>query len=516
MFGSPLCGSVDRIKGSGDRAAWKTAHFGKWHLGGTSDSPVPKAYGLDASATFNSANNPDAPPLDPTCPSPRAPPPQCNNSYWDATSTGLIVNYTIDFVREAVKEQKPFYVNAWLHMSHATLNPSPDQLAKFDPAQVCRLPADNQTVCPQLIMAASQTSADSDIDRLLHELDAMGVLNDTLIIFSTDNGPEDPHVFVNGAATQGPFRGRKRSLYEGGIRLPLIARWPGRIREGAVDASQMAGVDWLPTAASIAGVPLPAEVLASLDGEDRSAVLLRQGDDTKPMPRNNSILNEWRYGVSGHCWNVSPRLSVKHELYKLLANPPTGLWAGGALAQALGLELERCQGTVGSDDDECTGTIEALANATVRLELYELGPNVPGGGGSRDMPPEMQNLALDPDMKSTVEAMLAEALRWFATLPGGPSSQSADCNAFPFPRQSAGGAASSGTSPWKNEAGESGDEDEDGLPSWIHALPPAAASRVRADATHIGGGAWPPVSEPFQPLTPEEYLDLEGVYTWYN
>ena len=73
---------------------------------------------------------------------------------------------------------------------------------------------------------------------------------------STDNGPEDPHIDMHAVGDPGPFRGRKRSLYEGGIRVPLLARWPGRVPAGRVAAgarSDMASVDLLPTVAALAG-----------------------------------------------------------------------------------------------------------------------------------------------------------------------------------------------------------------------------------------------------------------------
>lgn len=105
------------------------AHYGKWHCGATQNPPAPPpvAYGLDDSATFNSIkDDPAAPPLDPSCPVPRAPPPVCNNSWWDATTTAIAVNHTVKFIEKAVREHNPFYVNTWLHMSHADLNPTPE------------------------------------------------------------------------------------------------------------------------------------------------------------------------------------------------------------------------------------------------------------------------------------------------------------------------------------------------------------------------------------------------------
>lgn len=77
-----------------------------------------------------------------------------------------------------------------------------------------------------------------EIGRLFDKVDQLGLAGNTIVVFSSDNGPEDIHV-VNAshsaAGSAGPFRGRKPSLYEGGIRLPFIARWPGHIPAGRVN-----------------------------------------------------------------------------------------------------------------------------------------------------------------------------------------------------------------------------------------------------------------------------------------
>jgi arylsulfatase A-like enzyme len=111
--------------------------------------------------------------------------------------------------------------------------------------------------------AAMITRMDRDVGRLMALLKKLGIDDNTVVFFTSDNGPHreggaDPDFFDS----NGPLRGIKRDLYEGGIRVPMIARWPKRIKTGANSDQVWAHWDFLPTAAEIAGVKPPA----SLDG----------------------------------------------------------------------------------------------------------------------------------------------------------------------------------------------------------------------------------------------------------
>jgi len=106
--------------------------------------------------------------------------------------------------------------------------------------------------------AAMITRLDRDIGTLMTRLKELGIDENTLVIFSSDNGPHreggaDPEFFDS----NGPLQGIKRDLYEGGIRVPVIARWPGKIKEGSVTGHVSAFWDFLPTAAEIAGTNTP-------------------------------------------------------------------------------------------------------------------------------------------------------------------------------------------------------------------------------------------------------------------
>jgi len=114
---------------------------------------------------------------------------------------------------------------------------------------------------PEKRKAAMITRMDHDIGELMNQLKTMKIDTNTIIFFSSDNGPHkegrvDPEFFH----ASGPFRGIKRDMYEGGIRVPMIARWPGKIKPGVASDQVWAFWDFLPTAAEIAGVKPPPNI----------------------------------------------------------------------------------------------------------------------------------------------------------------------------------------------------------------------------------------------------------------
>ena len=237
------------------QSGYATGHFGKWHLGsGTgvdpisnvTSAPVPTEYGIDESCTFNS-NDP------------------CLADARTANSSTMIIDSSIDFIARQATSGRPFYANVWLHVSHDLLDPSAAQKAACvanSPLCACDHLATNQTTCVQQIFLAAQQDADVQIGRLLGALATLDLEESTLVIFTTDNGPEERYVYQNAGGSAGPFRGRKRSLYEGGHRVPFIAQWGGgtpkpTVAASVVDNTLLGAVDWLPTVLALAGVALP-------------------------------------------------------------------------------------------------------------------------------------------------------------------------------------------------------------------------------------------------------------------
>jgi len=109
--------------------------------------------------------------------------------------------------------------------------------------------------------AAMVTRMDADVGKVFDLLKNLGIDQNTIVFFSSDNGPSAERIHeVEFFDSNGPLRGAKRDLYEGAIRVPMIVRWPGRVAEGKTSERPWAFWDFLPTAAELAGLPIPEGV----------------------------------------------------------------------------------------------------------------------------------------------------------------------------------------------------------------------------------------------------------------
>ena len=115
---------------------------------------------------------------------------------------------------------------------------------------------------PRAAYAGMVTRMDRDVGRIMALLKELKLEENTIVFFTSDNGPIFPPSQSDYFHSSGPLRGRKQQMYEGGIRIPMIARWPGRISAGAVNDLPWYFADFLPTAAELAGVKAPS----GLDG----------------------------------------------------------------------------------------------------------------------------------------------------------------------------------------------------------------------------------------------------------
>lgn len=242
----PDCVTLPRLL---QQAGYATAHFGKWHLSNDMipDSPTPDRYGYDTYGAFN-------------CSGEQMP------VHEDAENA-------IRFIEQAAKKQKPFFVNLWIHEPHTPFHVLPKYRWRFRNQGLEE--ADE-------IYAAVLAHADDRIGQVLQALDRLKLSDNTLVIFCSDNGPARARPgtelslsydtatgagFGIGASRgiTGGRKGYKASLFEGGINVPFIARWPGKIAPGKVNKQSMiSAVDLLPTLCEVAGIALPDKM--PLDG----------------------------------------------------------------------------------------------------------------------------------------------------------------------------------------------------------------------------------------------------------
>lgn len=253
------------------QAGYATGHFGKWHLGGgrdIGDAPLPTAYGFDESYTQWEGLGPRVLPTDLTNRLGQQSAELGKGPVeWlpRAEISGRFVDKTLDFVGRS--KGRPWFAQLWLTDMHTPWVPSAGQLAKVKGKG--NTPRQEQFLAVLVAM-------DAEVGRLVAGLRDAGELDDTLIVFTSDNGPT---IGANTPGSAAPYRGRKASLYEGGVRQPLIVRWPGQVAAGGRDErSIVQAVDLLPTLAGITGAPKPG----GIDGVDVSAAWRGQPVTTRP------------------------------------------------------------------------------------------------------------------------------------------------------------------------------------------------------------------------------------------
>jgi arylsulfatase A len=282
---------------------YATAHIGKWHLGlptAKRKKPTPADHGFDHwIATPNNA-----------APSHRNP----NNFIKNGTPMGPLEGYScqlladeaIDWLDRREPKDTPFFLNIWFHEPHAPIA-APEGIVNeyqdpnWSPPNAKKRKAKSPAQDPAAVYSATIDNTDRAIARLLKKLRELDAPEDTLIIYASDNGSyRDDRT--------GGLRGRKGLNWDGGIRIPGIFVWPGKIQPNIL-ARQPAGlVDVLPTVCGLLGLDKPEGI--HLDGSDISAILLGQPDTfTRHQP------------LFWHLQKSRPIVAMRDADYSLVAEP---------------------------------------------------------------------------------------------------------------------------------------------------------------------------------------------------
>jgi len=172
-------------------------------------------------------------------------------------SHDLMTTEALDFIR--ANKEGPFFLYIPYTIPHT----------KFQVPDLGEYAGEGWTT-DQKTQAAMISRMDADVGRMINLLKELGIDDDTVVFFTSDNGPHGSGGTLELFDANGPLRGKKRDLYEGGIRVPLIARWPGMIRAGTVTGHISAFWDFLPTCCELAGVEAPGDI----DGISFLATLL--------------------------------------------------------------------------------------------------------------------------------------------------------------------------------------------------------------------------------------------------
>ena len=313
-------------------AGYNTGMIGKWGLGEPGTTGLPNKQGFDHWFGFLNQHNAHS----------FYPPYLWRNDrivYFNENENGQRQTYVQDlFIEEAlqfIRSNKggPFFLYLPFTLPHTELAAREDMMQKYR-GKFDEVPFPSKDGRPPVketkaTYAAMVSTLDHDVGRIMRELEQQGIAENTLVIFTSDNGAatEDGAVaeYFKGS---GPFRGIKRDLYEGGIRVPLIASWPGRIAPGAVDeTSHVAFWDFLPTLAELAGAELPE----GLDGISITPSLLHG----KPVGNDRPLYWEFQ---------KKPNTGMKQAVR-------WGAWKAVRLSEATELELYDLENDIGETEN---------------------------------------------------------------------------------------------------------------------------------------------------------------------
>lgn len=281
------------------RAGYATGHFGKWHCNGQFNSPrqpQPGDQGFDY--WFSTQNNANPSHHNPTNFVRNGKPVGPTEGY----SCQVVTDEAVRWLRTRRSPNKPFFAHVCFHETHEPIASPPELVAQYPQAKNTN----------QAIYFANVTNVDLAVARLLKTLDELGEADNTFVLFTSDNGPEALDRYPNGNGARcygspGPLRGMKLHIYDGGIRVPGIIRWPGHAKPGQVVSEPVCSFDLLPTFCAIAGVQLPRD--RRLDGASILPIF-----DGRPVQRSTSLF--WFYYAA----LSKPKAAIREGDWKLVAH----------------------------------------------------------------------------------------------------------------------------------------------------------------------------------------------------
>ncbi len=319
---------------------YHTFFAGKWHLTQfdrpNANQPDPTAHGFDHwfATVLNAFDGPESPGKFYRNGHPVG---ELNQWYVD-----LIVDEAIEWMAQTEQQDAPFFMEICTHGPHTPINPPKAYADRYDNAVVDSKEAlvpygyvprrDDRNILPnKKYYYATVNQIDDAFGRLMAALDAQGKSESTLVLLTSDNGPEYPVNFLESKGewdddirdrcfgSPGPYRGMKRFTYEGGHRVPGILKWPGHAPEAFVSDALINASDFLPTFCALLNIPLPDDRV--IDGEN-----VLPAFEGKSNKRERAVV--WNAPV--HEYEFVPPMVLRQDEYLLVAwfneKPKEQLW----------------------------------------------------------------------------------------------------------------------------------------------------------------------------------------------
>jgi arylsulfatase A len=308
-------------------AGYATCHVGKWHLNGKFNQPAqpqPGDHGFDHwMSTQNNAG-----------PSHENPANFVRNGERVGVQQGfscqIVADEAIIWLQEKRDKEKPFFQFVCFHEPHEPIASPAELVEEYMP--LARRPIDDTRGPPggsantdpdperdnlgRAMFYANVANMDRAVGRILAALEELKLADDTLVFFSSDNGPETLNRYPTGwhsHGSPGPLRGMKLHCYDGGIRVPGILRWPARIKPGQTVREPVCSLDLLPTFCELSGIEPPAD--RALDGTSIAPLL-----EGKTIERQTPLF--WHYYRS----LTGPKAALRDGDWMVL-----GAWQDAAL-----------------------------------------------------------------------------------------------------------------------------------------------------------------------------------------
>lgn len=288
---------------------YETCHAGKWHLNGkfnSDEQPQPDDHGYDHwLATQNNA-----------APNHMNPVNYVRNrepvGRMEGPSASLAAGEAIAWLKDRKDSETPFFITIWTHEPHLPIESAPEYMEPYADIEDEGIRQHHGNI----------TQMDDAFGKLMKAVDEMGYRENTVVFFTSDNGPEGNGTKGRTRGSTGGLRGRKRHTHEGGIRVPGMIRWPGHIEPGSSSDTPMIGSDIFATICKIADLPLPSD--RTIDGASLLPMFEgKQVERQQPLYwRNHLAPVEFRVGMRVGDWKIvgSDDLS-SFELYNIAKDP---------------------------------------------------------------------------------------------------------------------------------------------------------------------------------------------------
>ncbi len=224
-----------------------------------------------------------------------------------------ILDHTVSFIDKAEKDGKPFFV--WMNPTRAHV------ISHLSPKYSAQLNAENQWYLEEGVMK----QLDDVVGGVMDKLKADGLDKNTIVVFTTDNGAEN-FTWPDGGNT--PFAAGKGTIMEGGMRVPMIVRWPGHIAGGKVENGLMSGLDFFPTLTAIAGdANVKQELLSGKQLGDKTYKVHLDGYDQTPMLTGTGPSN--RHEIFYFAEGTLGAVRIDDWKYRMIDQPDG--WLGGTV-----------------------------------------------------------------------------------------------------------------------------------------------------------------------------------------